>query len=134
MSLFLSFQIIPIISLLIVLVGLLLGTRQEPSGLYLIVLYGITPLVFFTSLDLYFWCVVKKVYNDTKNNRDMLLTEIEHEGIELHCHTIWQGTTDFLCTIVYLLSVNKLSAPKVMLVHLIFIKFSNESNISWNTE
>ena len=42
-----------------------------------------TTLVFYISLDWYFWCVVKKVYNDTKTNQDMLLTEIEHEGIEL---------------------------------------------------
>ena len=42
-----------------------------------------TTLVFYISLDWYFWCVVKKVYNDTKNNQDMLLPETEHEGIEL---------------------------------------------------
>ena len=42
-----------------------------------------TTLVLYISLDWYFWCVIKKVYNDTKNNQDMLLTEIEHGEIEL---------------------------------------------------
>ena len=72
----LSFQIITVISTVIFLVPWL-------------VIILITPFVLYLSLDWYFWCIVKKVYNNTKNNQDIiLLTEIEHEGIERHFHTI----------------------------------------------
>jgi hypothetical protein len=72
--------------MLIVLVSLwLLSTVSLGHGLSLIPGFIIlfTTLVFYISLDWYFWCVIKKVYNDTKNNQDMLLTEIEHGEIEL---------------------------------------------------
>ena len=86
---FLSFQIIAVMSPLIFLVLWFVITHILGAMLWLIFCLLITILVFFLSLDLYFWCIVKKVYNNTKNNQDIiLLSEIEHEGIERHCHTI----------------------------------------------
>ena len=97
MSLFFcSFQIITVISMLFVLVIFLAlekGTKRYSyymdlgTVLFLLIttIIVITTIVFFISLDWYFWCTVKKVYNNTKNNQDIiLLTEIEHEGIERH--------------------------------------------------
>ena len=49
----------------------------------------ITTLVFYISLDWYFWCVVKKVYHDTNKAQaaglesGCIINRNEHEGIEL---------------------------------------------------
>ena len=92
---FLSFQIITVISTLIVFVIFLIWWKYQKwifgSDLGSVFILLITTMmviliiVFFISLDWYYWCTVKKVYNNTKNNQDIiLLTEIEHEGIERH--------------------------------------------------
>ena len=49
----------------------------------------ITTLVFYISLDWYFWCVVKKVYHDTNKAQSAglqsgcIINRNEHEEIEL---------------------------------------------------
>ena len=49
----------------------------------------ITTLVFYISLDWYFWCVVKKVYHDTNKAQaaglqsGCIINRNEHEEIEL---------------------------------------------------
>ena len=86
---FVSFQIIDVLSPLIFLVVWVVLTHKLGANPVFMFCLLIPFLVFFLNLDWYFWCMVKKVYNNTKNNQDIvLLTEIEHEGIELHCHTI----------------------------------------------
>ena len=55
------------------------------TGLILLV----TTLVFYVSLDWYFWCVVKKVYRDTNKAQsaglqsECVINRNEHEVIEL---------------------------------------------------
>ena len=97
----LSFQIIDMISPLIFLVVWLVLTHILGASLAFMFCLLITTFVLYLSLDWYFWCTVKKVYNNTKkyNRNIMLLTEIKHEGTERHCHTIWLDTADFFCTI-----------------------------------
>ena len=86
---FLSFQIIAVTSPVLVVTICWILQRMFSTGPEFILFLLITTLVFYLSLDWYFWCMVKKVYNNTKNNRDIiLLTEIEHVGIDRHCHTI----------------------------------------------
>ena len=66
-------------------IALLFPRLNWITGLIILII----TLVFYISLDWYFWCVVKKVYHDTNKAQsaglqsECVINRNEHEGIEL---------------------------------------------------